>query len=221
MIDWNDFSLLVSHCLLITLDHCTDHLSWLCRSRNANGLTAADLARAQGFQDCAQLLSNAENQLKHLNGFGHNGTDLTHIQGRSLLNGVTNRKRLHDCSESNHLKKARIDCKCYSIVQFKSFLQGFKTSATVCVFGKYLICSSFRLGFSCEACPCHGGRYWKYACRICPRQPIRCDWTFSSFAYWQWASCGQFCNGQSFSRLTHSGACSLALYEFLCLPVIC
>ncbi|MCJ8747910.1 hypothetical protein PDJAM_G00158830 [Pangasius djambal] len=78
--------------------------------RNTNGLTAADLARAQGFQDCAQLLSNAENQLKHINGFGHNGTDLTHIQGRSLLNGITNRKRLHDCSEPNHVKKARVDC---------------------------------------------------------------------------------------------------------------
>ncbi|KAF5905470.1 ankyrin repeat domain-containing protein 10, partial [Clarias magur] len=77
--------------------------------RNTNGLTAADLACAQGFQDCSQLLSNAENQLKHINGFGSNGTGLTQIQGRSLLNGVTNRKRLHDCSEPNHVKKARVD----------------------------------------------------------------------------------------------------------------
>ncbi|KAF7689587.1 ankyrin repeat domain-containing protein 10a [Silurus meridionalis] len=78
--------------------------------RNTNGFTAADLARAQGFRDCAQLLSNAENQLKHINGFGHNGTDLTYIQGRSLLNGATNRKRLHDCSQPNGVKKAKIDC---------------------------------------------------------------------------------------------------------------
>ncbi|XP_036413246.1 ankyrin repeat domain-containing protein 10a [Colossoma macropomum] len=77
--------------------------------RNANGLTAADVARAQGFQECAQLLSNAENQLKKLNGFGHNGTDHSHIQGRSLLNGAANRKRLLDCSEPSHTKKARTD----------------------------------------------------------------------------------------------------------------
>ncbi|KAL7852640.1 hypothetical protein SRHO_G00184250 [Serrasalmus rhombeus] len=79
------------------------------RLRNANGLTAAGLARAQGFQECAQLLSNAENQLKQLNGFGHNGTDHTHVQGGSLLNGVASRKRLLDCSEPGHPKKARTD----------------------------------------------------------------------------------------------------------------
>ncbi|KAI4882066.1 hypothetical protein NFI96_028314 [Prochilodus magdalenae] len=77
--------------------------------RNENGLTAADLARTQGFQECDQLLSNAENQLKQLNGFGCNGTDHTHIQGRSRLNGVATRKRLLDCSEPNHTKKARTD----------------------------------------------------------------------------------------------------------------
>ncbi|XP_066517539.1 ankyrin repeat domain-containing protein 10a [Hoplias malabaricus] len=77
--------------------------------RNANGLTAADLAHAQGFQECAQLLINAENQLKQISGFSQNGIDHAHIQGRSLLNGVANRKRLLDCSEANHSKKARTD----------------------------------------------------------------------------------------------------------------
>ncbi|XP_051558504.1 ankyrin repeat domain-containing protein 10a [Myxocyprinus asiaticus] len=77
--------------------------------RNANGLTAAELAHAQGFLECAHLLSNAHNQLNQLNGFACNGTDHTHIQGRSLLNGSANRKRLLDCLEPNHVKKARTD----------------------------------------------------------------------------------------------------------------
>ncbi|XP_012696243.2 ankyrin repeat domain-containing protein 10a isoform X2 [Clupea harengus] len=68
--------------------------------RNANGQTAADLAHAQGFQECAHLLSNAQNQLNQLNGLLNSG----HHQG---LNGVANRKRLLDCSENNHFKKAR------------------------------------------------------------------------------------------------------------------
>ncbi|XP_076838744.1 ankyrin repeat domain-containing protein 10a [Brachyhypopomus gauderio] len=77
--------------------------------RNTNGLTAAELARAQGFQECAHLLTNAENQIKQLNGFGHNGADFTHIQGLGLVNRVANRKRHYDCSELNHVKKARSD----------------------------------------------------------------------------------------------------------------
>lgn len=72
-------------------------------------MTAADLAHAQGFHDCAQLLSNAHNQLNQINGFAHNGTDHSHIQGRSLLNGIANRKRLLDCAEPNHVKKARTE----------------------------------------------------------------------------------------------------------------
>lgn len=119
----------------------------LCRLRNANGLTAADLARAQGFQDCAQLLSNAENQLKHLNGFGHNGTDLTHIQGRGLLNGITNRKRLHDCSEPNHVKKARVDCKILKKI-IVSVLKDIKTAGRVCEFTKFLIVPPAGMEFS-------------------------------------------------------------------------
>ncbi|KAK2908894.1 hypothetical protein Q8A67_004731 [Cirrhinus molitorella] len=82
--------------------------------RNANGLTAADLAHAQGFHDCAQLLSNAHNQLNQINGFAHNGTDHTHIQGRSL-NGIANRKRLLDCTEPNHMKKARTETMNFSV----------------------------------------------------------------------------------------------------------
>ncbi|XP_050964435.1 ankyrin repeat domain-containing protein 10a isoform X1 [Labeo rohita] len=82
--------------------------------RNANGLTAADLAHAQGFHDCAQLLSNAHNQLNQINGFAHNGTDHTHIQGRSL-NGIVNRKRFLDCTEPNHMKKARTESTNFSV----------------------------------------------------------------------------------------------------------
>lgn len=84
--------------------------------RNASGLTAADLAHAQGFQECAQLLSNAQNQqLSQLNGFSTNGSvcfgDRKLIQERSTLNGVPSRKRSLDCMESNHIKKARTDGK--------------------------------------------------------------------------------------------------------------
>ncbi|KAI4891000.1 hypothetical protein NFI96_011725 [Prochilodus magdalenae] len=82
--------------------------------RNANGLTAADLAHAQGFQECAQLLSNAQNQqLSQLNGFSTNnstgalngGHQLS--QGRSFLNGAPSRKRSLECIEPSHFKKAR------------------------------------------------------------------------------------------------------------------
>lgn len=83
----------------------------MCSLRNANGLTAADLAHAQGFHDCTQLLSNAHNLLNQINGFAHNGTDHSHIQGRSLLNGIANRKRLLDCTEPNQMKKARTESK--------------------------------------------------------------------------------------------------------------
>ncbi|XP_028846860.1 ankyrin repeat domain-containing protein 10b isoform X2 [Denticeps clupeoides] len=72
--------------------------------RNASGLTAADLAHAQGFQECAQLLSNAQNQqLTQLNRAS------TLALGRSLLNRAPSRKRSLDCMESDHIKKARTD----------------------------------------------------------------------------------------------------------------
>uniref|UniRef100_A0A4W5K426 Ankyrin repeat domain 10 n=1 Tax=Hucho hucho TaxID=62062 RepID=A0A4W5K426_9TELE len=77
--------------------------------RNANGLTAADLAHTQGFWECAQLLSNAQNQL---NGFYANGALSGHRslgQSRGLLNGLANRKRLLDSVKPNHIKKARTD----------------------------------------------------------------------------------------------------------------
>lgn len=82
--------------------------------RNASGLTPADLAHAQGFQECAQLLSNAQNQqLSQLNGFStHNSTGVLNgghqlNQGRSFLNGAPSRKRSLDCIEPSHFKKAR------------------------------------------------------------------------------------------------------------------
>ena len=81
--------------------------------RNASGLTAADLAHAQGFQECAEILSNAQNFQQNMV-LSHNGTILNgmsqnggHIQGRSFLNGVPNRKRSFDGMEANPGKKAR------------------------------------------------------------------------------------------------------------------
>ncbi|XP_034742235.1 ankyrin repeat domain-containing protein 10b isoform X2 [Etheostoma cragini] len=85
--------------------------------RNASGLTAADLARAQGFQECAEILSNAQNFQQNmaqshnrafLNGMTQNeGHARPTIQGRSFLNGVPNRKRSFDGMEANPMKKAR------------------------------------------------------------------------------------------------------------------
>ncbi|XP_056283138.1 ankyrin repeat domain-containing protein 10b isoform X2 [Pseudoliparis swirei] len=85
--------------------------------RNASGLTAADLAHAQGFQGCAEILSNAQNFQQNmaqshngpfLNGTTQNGGHARPtIQGRSFSNGVPNRKRSFDGMEANALKKAR------------------------------------------------------------------------------------------------------------------
>ncbi|XP_039673175.1 ankyrin repeat domain-containing protein 10b isoform X2 [Perca fluviatilis] len=85
--------------------------------RNASGLTAADLAHAQGFQECAEILSNAQNFQQNmaqshngafLNGMTQNGGHARPtIQGRSFLNGVPNRKRSFDGMEANPVKKAR------------------------------------------------------------------------------------------------------------------
>ncbi|XP_041699754.1 ankyrin repeat domain-containing protein 10 isoform X3 [Coregonus clupeaformis] len=90
--------------------------------RNASGLSAADLAHAQGFRECAEILSNAQNLQRYqnltqtqLNGFGLNGAAQngghSHplIQGRSLLNGAPNRKRLFDNMEDTQIKKARTE----------------------------------------------------------------------------------------------------------------
>lgn len=96
---------------------CLTLLLSLCSIRNASGLTAADLAYAQGFQECAEILSNAQNFQQNmtqshngvfLNGMTQNGSH-THptIQGRSFLNGVTNRKRSFEDTEANPVKKAR------------------------------------------------------------------------------------------------------------------
>ncbi|XP_029980436.1 ankyrin repeat domain-containing protein 10b isoform X1 [Sphaeramia orbicularis] len=85
--------------------------------RNASGLTAADLAHAQGFQECAEILSNAQNFQQNMaqshngafqNGMAQNGGhNHPTIQGRSFLNGMPNRKRSFDGIEANPVKKAR------------------------------------------------------------------------------------------------------------------
>ncbi|XP_076858506.1 ankyrin repeat domain-containing protein 10b [Brachyhypopomus gauderio] len=80
--------------------------------RNASGLSAADLAHAQGFHECAQLLSNAQNQqLSHLNGFLTSDSVLNGSrqlsQRQGFFNGAPSRKRSLDFIEPSHLKKAR------------------------------------------------------------------------------------------------------------------
>ncbi|XP_012697783.1 ankyrin repeat domain-containing protein 10b isoform X2 [Clupea harengus] len=78
--------------------------------RNASGLTAADLAHAQGFQECAQLLANAQNQqlncMTSTNGSILNG-DQNISQLRSFHKGAPSRKRSLDSMEPDHIKKAR------------------------------------------------------------------------------------------------------------------
>ncbi|XP_060733053.1 ankyrin repeat domain-containing protein 10b isoform X1 [Tachysurus vachellii] len=74
--------------------------------RNASGLTGADLAHAQGFAGCAQLLSNAQNQQVFgcFNGFSTNNSV---ERMRGFLNGTPSRKRSLNCIESSQFKKAR------------------------------------------------------------------------------------------------------------------
>ncbi|XP_007889959.1 ankyrin repeat domain-containing protein 10 isoform X1 [Callorhinchus milii] len=79
--------------------------------RNANGLTAADLALAQGFNECSQFLSNLQNY--HLNGSYTNGISNEFYQHTftSGLNGysATNRKRTHEDAEHAAVKKPRTE----------------------------------------------------------------------------------------------------------------
>uniref|UniRef100_A0A3B4ABV5 Uncharacterized protein n=1 Tax=Periophthalmus magnuspinnatus TaxID=409849 RepID=A0A3B4ABV5_9GOBI len=85
--------------------------------RNASALTAADLAHAQGFKECAEILSNAQNFQQNMaqsqNGHFVNSTaqngghSYPSVQGRSFLNGTPNRKRSFEGIEVNPVKKAR------------------------------------------------------------------------------------------------------------------
>lgn len=120
---------LILFCVSPTYSECFWHSSFLlCSMRNASGLMAADLAHAQGFQECAQILANAQNlqqnvALSHnrafLNGMSQNGGHaLPTIQGRSFLNGVPNRKRSFDGIEANPLKRARPNGRSLKLVLF-------------------------------------------------------------------------------------------------------
>ncbi|KAH0624540.1 hypothetical protein JD844_032128 [Phrynosoma platyrhinos] len=77
--------------------------------RNASGLTAADLAHTQGFQECAQLLLNLQNC--PLNHFCNNGTlnGLHQNMSPSLLSRSVNRKRAFEDTGSVGMKKARTE----------------------------------------------------------------------------------------------------------------
>lgn len=77
--------------------------------RNASGLTAADIAQTQGFQECTQFLLNLQNC--HLNRFYNNGT-LNGGHQNIFPNHVsvgTNRKRCLEDSEPFGVKKARTE----------------------------------------------------------------------------------------------------------------
>ncbi|XP_039570256.1 ankyrin repeat domain-containing protein 10 isoform X3 [Passer montanus] len=77
--------------------------------RNASGLTAADLAHTQGFQECAQFLLNLQNC--HLNRFYSNGTlnGVHQNAGPNPFSGGTSRKRSFEDAESAGVKKARTE----------------------------------------------------------------------------------------------------------------
>lgn len=77
--------------------------------RNASGLTAADLAHTQGFQECAQFLLNLQNC--HLNRYYSNGTlNGGHRNaGPNPFSGGTSRKRSFEDVESAGVKKARTE----------------------------------------------------------------------------------------------------------------
>ncbi|XP_064914722.1 ankyrin repeat domain-containing protein 10 isoform X2 [Columba livia] len=85
---------------------CSFHLEIL---RNASGLTAADLAHTQGFQECAQFLLNLQNC--HLNRFYSNGTlnGVNQNAGPNPFSGGTSRKRSFEDMESAGVKKARTE----------------------------------------------------------------------------------------------------------------
>ncbi|XP_068840801.1 ankyrin repeat domain-containing protein 10 isoform X2 [Capricornis sumatraensis] len=75
--------------------------------RNASGLTAADIAQTQGFQECTQFLLNLQNC--HLTRFHHNGT-LNGGHPSIFPNHIsvgTNRKRCLEDSEPLGVKRAR------------------------------------------------------------------------------------------------------------------
>uniref|UniRef100_A0A8D0H7B7 Ankyrin repeat domain 10 n=1 Tax=Sphenodon punctatus TaxID=8508 RepID=A0A8D0H7B7_SPHPU len=75
--------------------------------RNASGLTAADLAHTQGFQECAQFLLNLQNC--HLNHFYSNGSlnGIHQNTGPNPVSGGASRKRSFEDVESAAVKKAR------------------------------------------------------------------------------------------------------------------
>ncbi|XP_073899085.1 ankyrin repeat domain-containing protein 10 isoform X2 [Castor canadensis] len=89
----------------VWLPFCTQGL--LLSLRNASGLTAADIAQTQGFQECTQFLLSIQSH--HLSGFYHNGA-LSGCQENlfpSRISVGTNRKRCLEDSESLGVKKAR------------------------------------------------------------------------------------------------------------------
>lgn len=80
--------------------------------RNANGLTAAQLALAQGFGECSQFLCSVQNH--QLNGFYTNGIASGLYRDNLITDGLngytgTNRKRSYEESDRNGFKKPRTE----------------------------------------------------------------------------------------------------------------
>lgn len=102
---------------LLCLKHCARvecnciHVA-LCSLRNANGLTAAQLALAQGFGECSQFLCSVQNH--QLNGFYTNGIASGLYRDNLITDGLngytgTNRKRSYEESDRNGFKKPRTE----------------------------------------------------------------------------------------------------------------
>ncbi|KAF3825653.1 hypothetical protein GH733_006480 [Mirounga leonina] len=79
--------------------------------RNASGLTAADIAQTQGFQECTQFLLNLQNC--HLSRFYDNGPVNGGHQSRFLnhTSAGTSRKRCLEDPEPFGVKKARTEAR--------------------------------------------------------------------------------------------------------------
>lgn len=77
--------------------------------RNASGLTAADIAQTQGFQECTQFLLNLQNC--HLSRFYDNGPINGGHQSRfpNHTSAGANRKRCLEDPEPFGVKKARTE----------------------------------------------------------------------------------------------------------------
>ncbi|XP_032736924.1 ankyrin repeat domain-containing protein 10 isoform X1 [Lontra canadensis] len=112
--------------LILHIPRCNGNLSFSCEEiescllsvfchtwclRNASGLTAADIAQTQGFQECTQFLLNLQNC--HLSRFYDNGPINGGHQSRfpNHTSAGANRKRCLEDPEPFGVKKARTEAR--------------------------------------------------------------------------------------------------------------